>query len=568
MLSCFFSLGSLAAALVLAVPLLLPAQSSSADRPTSSTDQTELRNALAQTQQALREQAEAVRELRLALDEQARQIAELRRAQAPSNAATDSGNRAAQLRSAATELRATSATAPANASAKAAAPLAFNEQGPLFFRLGSAKFTPGGWVDLAAYYRSTNLGSGLGTNFQSIPYNNTAQGALSEMRLTAQSSRISMKVDEAVGKVYAYGYLEADFNGYQPGNAYVSTNSNTLRMRVYYLNLARDKWELLGGQGWSLLTPTRKALSPFLADLFTTFHLDTSYQAGLIFARQAQLRLVYHFSPQIALGLSAENPEQFSGSAVTYPTLFSTSQTDANSSAGTSGGATATPNMYPDFIAKATFDNRIHRLYWHAGAAGLLTGIRIDTPSSVTKTHSMRDARTGGAIIGNINFELLKGLRLISLGYWSNGGGRYIGGMGPSFVVLQNGTKTQPFHAALIHSGSAIGGFEWDSSRRTTLAAYYSGVYFQRRYGIDPSVSSPVTYIGYGYPGSANTHNRVITEATLASLTNLWQDPKRGALQLITQSSYASRSPWFVASGAPRSAHTYMQFMDLRYVFP
>ena len=139
------------------------------------------------------------------------------------------------------------------------------------FHLGSATFTPSGWVDFTAYLRSTDVGSGLGTNFLSIPYSNTPQGGLSETRLTAQSSRFAFRVDETVGDTKAYGYAEADFNGYLPGNAYVSTNSDSLRLRVYYLNLSRGKWEVLGGQSWSLLTPTRKALSPFLSDIFNTF---------------------------------------------------------------------------------------------------------------------------------------------------------------------------------------------------------------------------------------------------------------------------------------------------------
>lgn len=71
-------------------------------------------------------------------------------------------------------------------------------------------------------------------------YSSSAEG------VTAQSSRFAFRVDEDVARIHAYGYLDADFNDYLRGNAYVSTNSNTLRMRVYYLNLAHGKWEILG----------------------------------------------------------------------------------------------------------------------------------------------------------------------------------------------------------------------------------------------------------------------------------------------------------------------------------
>ena len=369
-----------------------------------------------------------------------------------------------------------------------------------------------------------------------------------------------------MGDTKSYGYAEADFNGYLPGNGYVSTNSDSLRLRVYYLNLTRGKWEVLGGQSWSLLTPTRKALSPFLSDIFNTFHLDTNYQLGLTYARQTQLRFVYHPSSQWAAGLSVENPEQFSGGGVAFPALFSTVETDIGSSSG-SGGATSTPNMHPDVIAKVTWDRSLSGLNMHMGIAGLLTPTRIFTPASVTKADSITDAREGGGVAADMNLELLRGFHLISTAYWSDGGGRYIGGSGPGFVVLQNGSATAPFNAALIHAGSGIGGFEWAVDRRTTLASYVSAAYFERRFALDPGLTTPA-YVGYGFPGSSNANNRIIGEASFASTSTLWQNKAYGALQVVTQTSYVNRAPWYVAPGQPRDAHVFMQFMNLRYVLP
>jgi hypothetical protein len=375
---------------------------------------------------------------------------------------------------------------------------------------------------------------------------------------------MGVRFDETVGKAKALGYVELDFNGYLPGNAYVSTNSNTLRMRVFYANLRYNKWDILGGQQWSLLTPTRKSITPYVSDVFSTFHPDTSYQAGLIFARQNQLRVVYHATNDLAMGLSVENQQQYSGSAVTYPTLFSSTETDVNSSTG-SGGGTATPNLHPDVIAKVAYDHTIHGLYWHSAVAGLLTSSRVYTPATITKTVSSTDDRTGGSVAADFNLELFKKFHLIGLAYWSDGGARYIGGTGPGLVVLQKGTTTSPFTAALIHSGSGIGGFEWTVAKRTTVSSYYSGVYFQRRYGIDPSTK---TNVGYGFPGSSNTNNRSIEEGSFATNTMLWQEASHGALQLITQSSYVLREPWYVASGSPKDAHAFVEFVSLRYIIP
>lgn len=546
-----------------------PAADAQATPPPRSQYQ-EMKRELDQASQLLREQSDAIRILRLELERQGKELESLRSVGASSAAAgpaaASAARDAALLQSATAALRAETAAPVATRLRAAQQDYPPMPPSDLFFRIGNVTFTPTGWVDFTSYWRSTDVGSGLGTNFATIPYNNTVQGDASEVRFTSQSSRIGMRVDENFDKVKAYGYLEADFNGYLPGNAYVSTNSNTLRMRVYYVNLARGKWEILAGQGWSLLTPTRKALSPFLADLFNTFHLDTNYQAGLTYARQTQFRFVYHPTNTIALGLSVENPEQYSGSAVTFPALFSTSETDINSSSG-SGGATTTPNLHPDLIAKATFDRTINGLYWHVGVAGLLTSSRAVTPVTVTKTVENTDAREGGGIAFNSFLELFKGFHFLGFGYWSDGGGRYMGGLGPGFVALQPGTATSPFKVAQIHSDSAIGGFEWTVTPRNTISAYQSAGYFQRRFGLDPSVKTP-TYIGYGFPGSANTNNRIIKETSFATISTLWQNPARGTVQVITQTSYVLRAPWYVALNSPKDAHTMMEFMALRYVIP
>jgi len=92
---------------------------------------------------------------------------------------------------------------------------------PLSFKIGTADFTPGGFADLTGVFRSTNTGTGLGTNFTSIPFNNTVpQSQLTEFRVTSQASRLSLKVDANISdSTSVTGYVESDFNGYQPPNA-------------------------------------------------------------------------------------------------------------------------------------------------------------------------------------------------------------------------------------------------------------------------------------------------------------------------------------------------------------
>lgn len=433
---------------------------------------------------------------------------------------------------------------------------------PHSIRFGQSSLTPGGWVDFTAFYRSTNVGSGLGTAFASIPFNNTAQGGLSETRFTAQSSRISLRADGKFGATRVFGYAEADFNGYLPSNAFVSTNSDSLRLRVYFADLSRGRWEFLGGQSWSLLTPNRAGVSPFLSEIYNTMHLDTNYQVGLIYARQAQLRAVYHVTRQLALGFSAENPDQYTGSAVTFPALFNTAQADLGLS---SGGGTSTPTLHPDLVGKLSVDGHRGLRPWHVEVAGLLAPVAIITPASITHAASVKDIREGTGVAGAINVAVLPNLHLIGTSFWSDGGGRYMGGLGPAFVVAQRGAANSPFSAELVHSGSAIAALEWQATKRTIASFTYSGAYFGRAYSTDPGTGKAV---GYGFQGSANSNNRALLEATFATQTTLWKHPAYGAVQIITQASHVQRAPWYVAPSEPRSAQVLEGYTNLRYVLP
>src|SRR4029077_2446022 len=129
-------------------------------------------------------------------------------------------------------------------------------------KIGSAYITPVGFMDFTGVYRSHDGGSGIGTNFAGIPYGNTFNDHLSELRLSMQNSRIGFRVDALVKGAHVIGYMESDFLGNNGGNVAVSSNSNTLRSRLYWVDVTKDKWELLGGQTWSLITPGRVGISP------------------------------------------------------------------------------------------------------------------------------------------------------------------------------------------------------------------------------------------------------------------------------------------------------------------
>jgi hypothetical protein len=75
-------------------------------------------------------------------------------------------------------------------------------------------------------------------------------------------------------------------------------------------------------------------------------------------------------------------------------------------------------------------------------------------------------------------------------------------------------------------------------------------------------------FVGYGFPGSAATNNRLMQEPTFGWIQTLWRDPKWGALQTIFQYSWINRYPWAVLAGQPKDAHNSTIFFDVRYTLP
>jgi hypothetical protein len=310
-------------------------------------------------------------------------------------------------------------------------------QSPLSFKIGAAQFTPGGFLDAAAFYRTKNLGSGLATSFGTVPFNNVVpQGHLSETHISAQYSRLSLRVDANMTPSTAItGYVEADFLGFQPPNGDITANSDSLRLRVYWADVKRGKWEFLGGQEWTLFQPNRVGLSPNTADIFYTLNEDPNFQVGLIWARQAQFRLTYHATKDWAIGVSVENPQQFVPASVIFPAASFAAQFDngsSSTSAASSATNTAVPNLLPDFVVKTAYDFHPSGRLFHVEAAGLIRTFRV---FNTLATPNVTNTITGGAGSINVNLEVVKNLRVIGDSFWGDGGGRYTIGLGPDVIV-------------------------------------------------------------------------------------------------------------------------------------
>jgi len=430
-----------------------------------------------------------------------------------------------------------------------------DEASPLTVRIGKVSVTPYGFLDLTAIVRDKNVGSGIGTNFGSIPLSNTVAGHLSEFRLTAQATRLGARFDAHRGNNEVLGLFESDFVGFAPSNVAVTTNSDSFRLRLAWVDVHKGKWEVLGGQSWSLLTPNRKGTSPVPADIFATQNMDQSIQVGQTWARQPQFRVMYHPNHTVTFGVSLEAAEQYGGGSagageITLPAGLVnsyTSQFDLGES------TFAAPNLHPDVIAKLAFDPKVGRHDLHFEVAGLLSSFRFFNPQDQQK-HSA----TGGGILVGLNYEAFKNFRIIANGYYSNGGGRYIFGLAPNVIINADGRPS------LLHSASTVTGFEYQANPNNLFDAYYGGAYIYRSATRDLNGQ----LVGYGYAGGPSNQNRALQQITFGYTRTFWRDPNYGALQMLSQYSYVMRRPWSVAAGQPIGANLNFVYLTIRYLLP
>ena len=479
------------------------------------------------------------------------------------------------------------AAAPAAADSSSQPPAARPEpqtasepNSPISFKIGGADFTPVGFMDLTNVFRTKTVGSGIGTNFASAPFSGVGgsypNAALTEDRFSAQNSRIGLRVDSNVAGGKVLGYVEADFLGNAAGSLSITSNSDTLRLRLYFVDYRRGMFEFLAGQDWSMLTPSRVGIDPMPSGIFYSQDMDTNYQVGLVWERTPQFRFIFHPNNVVTFGFSMENPDQYLGGnggvgIPVTPSAFNLTQVDTGAGSGVS-----TPNVRPDIVAKLAFDPKIGGRLFHIDIAGVSRQFRVASffpATATTAASTVSSGAEGGGGSININFELFKNFHLIENAFWSSGGGRDIFDLVPDFIVTPQPAGGS-FGISPLKAGSGIAGFEWQAVPKTMIYGYYGTVYAGRDVSLQPATGSTCqghvgfSCLGYGFTGSANSNNRTIQEGTIGWIQTLWKSNNYGALQIITQASYLQRNPWYVAPNNSKSAQLVMGFVDVRYVLP
>jgi hypothetical protein len=428
---------------------------------------------------------------------------------------------------------------------------------PLAIHVGDSELLIGGFMDATSIFRTTNTGNGIGTSFGTIPFKTLPSGApnvpgnLTEERLSTQNSRITLQATSKWHDVNLKGYIEADFLGNTSTSINVTSNSDTLRMRLYWAQVQVGKFEFLAGQSWSLLTPNRNGLSPMPGDLFYSQDVDTNYQMGLIWERTTGYRFIGHPNDTVAFGVALENPEQYVGSAVVLPTAFNAAQVDTGAS--NLAATSPVPNAYPDIIGKIAFDPKTGKTHQHIDAAFIVRGYKVFNPANSTEYTA-----TGSG--GSVNFVLepVPNFRVIATNWYDNGSGRLISNTNlPDFIVNADQSLS------LVKSWSGIWGAEI-TAHNTLLYGYYSYAHAEQNIGFD---TNGTTRIGFGVPNSQSANHK-ISEPTVGFTQTFFRDPKIGGMLLMVQYSWVERTPYSVPAGTPGKATTHMVYVNVRYLLP
>jgi hypothetical protein len=419
--------------------------------------------------------------------------------------------------------------------------------------VGPTQLRFGGYLGVTGIYRSTNSGGSSGTSFASIPYEDTLQGNVGEARLSTQSSRISMRVDSDFPEAETRfdrisGYFELDFGGSTPGTVAVTSTSFGLRMRQGFAEaMYRERFLFAAGQAFSLMTAHKDQLSIWPSDAELSQAVDTNYLAGTIWNRSPQIRFTWRPSARINWAVSLENPEQQIGKGLV--TLPECCVSDLDAQYNTGSDELKVPNRMPDFVTRAAF-NPSESLHIDVGAVA-----RAFRHTVAPYEEDFEKVGWGASV--NARFNATASTKLLLQTGYGPGFGRYVGGLVPDVAFRSDGSISP------IKTTSWVGGVEQRVSAKLSFAGYYSGVKAESNFDLDTGGS----YIGFGYPGAANTNNRKVQELSGTASYQFLKSADRGSGQINVQVSWVEREPLSQGIG-PASAEEFMVFAQVRYNLP
>src|SRR6202162_2361899 len=163
-------------------------------------------------------------------------------------------------------------------------------ESPLAIHFKGITISPGGFLAAETVFRNKAVGADINTGFNNIPFPGNSGGQTPEWNSSARQSRLSMLAEGRLASVKLSGYVETDFLGAGITSNNNESNSYVLRLRQGW-GQARfdDGWTITGGQMWSLITETKKAVDNRTEA--TPLTIDPAYTVGFSWARQYGFRV-------------------------------------------------------------------------------------------------------------------------------------------------------------------------------------------------------------------------------------------------------------------------------------
>lgn len=435
--------------------------------------------------------------------------------------------------------------------------------------LGGVTVTFGGFIDLTGYYRSRNENRGTGTGFSSIPFTGpTPQGNSSELGLTAQQTRLSVRVDGRIDQDSTItGYVEADFNNGAGGANSVESNSYTPRLRQAFVDYTNTGWQAyaLAGQAWSLATPFTNGLDPFKT--FQPPTIDSSYLPGYAYLRVPLFRVVKGFGPAW-LGLEVATPQTVFGGNSVAPTGGAVATTFPGNS-GLNPQGTYSVNSAPDVVGKAALDTG----FGHFEVYGVLRQFQdqvsfrsnpANTAGTSNNFHSVGGGIGASAYIPITKYAVLQGSVLTGHGI-----GRY-GAGGLSDVTFAANASLKPLYETMAEIGLighvlpsldvyVFGGIDQIGRSYFGTSGGYGNPNFNNGGCENPNASA-------GTPAGATCtgNNYEVSEITVGYNWKIWSGGF-GTVQTGLQYAYIKRQAYNGIGGAPVAGDN-MVLANVRYI--
>src|ERR1700683_357421 len=239
-------------------------------------------------------------------------------------------------------------------------------ESPVAIHFKGITITPGGFFAAETVFRNKAIGADIDTPMNSTPFSGNSGSQTTEWNSSARQSRLSMLAEGRLATVKLSGYVETDFLGAGITSNNNESNSYVLRLRQGWGQAKFDDgWSITGGQMWSLVTETKKAVDNRTEA--TPLTIDPQYTVGFSWARQYGFRVAKTFADKFTLAASVEE----SATTVTVhgnPTITTLSTTNSVLGAGSVGGVPGPP-VTTSTLTESTFNNFL------IGAPGLSGGL-------------------------------------------------------------------------------------------------------------------------------------------------------------------------------------------------